>query len=65
MSKTEAQITTIELNRAIFRLRHARTTGEKILLEKTVKWLRNKIEEYKKNDLPPNPYLGQIKKTKE
>lgn len=48
--RIEEQITTIELHRALFRLRHARTAGEKILLEKTVKWLRGKIEEYRSDN---------------
>ena len=55
MSQTEVQITTIELNRALFRLRHARTTGEKIQLEKTVKWLRSKIKQYNSPSKPTIP----------
>ena len=54
MTQTEIQITTIELNRALFRLRHARTTGEKIQLEKTVKWLQGKIKQYS-NPKPIQP----------
>lgn len=60
MSQTEAQITTIELNRALFRLRHARTLGEKIQLEKTVKWLRSKVDQYKQ---PSKPIIRTKEKT--
>ena len=48
MSQTEAQITSIELNRVLFKLQNAKTPEERLQLTKIAHWLKGKISEYQK-----------------
>lgn len=50
MSRIEEQITALEYNRVMYRIRNTKNENEKIQLESVARWLRQKLDSYRRNN---------------
>ena len=48
MSRIEEQITAIEYNRVMYRIRNSTNENEKIQLQSVAKWLSDKLDSYRR-----------------